>query len=160
MNTPQFDWARTHRAHQPKPMGTIYQPEAAAEAVLRAARTGASEYWVGTSTLLTIVGNMIAPKFMDWFLARSAVAGQETNQLVKPGRRDNLMQPVADLHRLHGSFSAEAKPDVSVYPGATTRAAIVAGGAALFFGLGLIMAQRRQGRPRLSNGGASRFFRA
>ena len=41
MNTPQFDWARTHRAHQPKPMGTIYQPEAAAEAVLRAARTGA-----------------------------------------------------------------------------------------------------------------------
>ena len=99
MNTPQFDWARTHRAHQPKPMGTIYQPEAAAEAVLLAARTGASEYWVGTSTLLTIVGNMIAPKFMDWFLARSAVAGQETNQLVKPCRRDNLMQPVADLHR-------------------------------------------------------------
>ena len=33
MNTPQFDWARTHRAHQPKPMGAIYQPEAAAEAV-------------------------------------------------------------------------------------------------------------------------------
>jgi short-subunit dehydrogenase len=160
MNTPQFDWARTHRAHQPKPMGTIYQPEAAAEAVLRAARTGASEYWVGTSTLLTIVGNMIAPKFMDWFLARSAVAGQETNQLVQPGRRDNLREPIADLHRLHGSFSAEARSRVSVYPGAITRAAIVAGGAALFFGLGLIMAQRRQPRPRLSSGGASRFFRA
>ncbi len=57
MNTPQFDWARTHRAHQPKPMGTIYQPEAAAEAVLLAARTGAREYWVGTPTLMTIVGN-------------------------------------------------------------------------------------------------------
>jgi NAD(P)-dependent dehydrogenase (short-subunit alcohol dehydrogenase family) len=144
MNTPQFDWARTHRTHQPKPMGTIYQPEAAAEAVLRATRTGASEYWVGTSTLLTIVGNMIAPKFMDRFLARSAVAGQKTSQPVEPGRRDNLMQPVADLHRLHGSFSAEAKSHVSVYPGATTRAAIVAGGAALFFGLGLISAGRRQ----------------
>ena len=65
MNTPQFDWARTHRAHQPKPMGTIYQPEAAAEAVLLVARTGAREYWVGTSTLMTIVGNMIAPEFMD-----------------------------------------------------------------------------------------------
>ena len=160
MNTPQFDWARTHRAHQPKPMGTIYQPEAAADAVLRAARTGASEYWVGTSTLLTIVGNMIAPKFMDWFLSRSAFAGQETHQPVKPGRRDNLMEPVADLHRLHGSFSAEAKSHVSVYPGATTRAAIVAGGAALFFGLGLIMAQRRQPRPRLSSRRASRSFLA
>lgn len=156
MNTPQFDWARTHRAHRPKPMGTIYQPEAAAEAVLRAARTGASEYWVGTSTLLTIVGNMIAPKFMDWFLARSAVAGQETNQLVQPGRRDNLKDPIADLHRLHGSFSAEAKSRVSVYPGAITREAIVAGGAALFFGLGLIMARRRPPRPRLSSREGSR----
>ena len=160
MNTPQFDWARTHRTHQPKPMGTIYQPEAAAEAVLRAARTGASEYWVGTSTLVTIVGNMIAPKFMDWFLARSAVAGQKTSQPVSPGRRDNLMQPVADLHRLHGSFSAEAKSNVSVYPGATTRAAVVAGGAALFFGLGLILAGTRQLAPRLSSRRASRSFRA
>ncbi len=160
MNTPQFDWARTHRAHQPKPMGAIFQPEAAAEAVLRAARTGASEYWVGTSTLLTIVGNMIAPKFMDWFLSRSAVAGQETSQLVQPGRRDNLMQPVPDFHRVRGSFSDEAKSRVSIYPGATTRAAIVAGGAGLFFGLGLIMAQRRHSRPRVSNGGGSRSFRA
>ena len=41
MNTPQFDWARTHRLHLPRPMGAIYQPEAAARAVLRAARTGA-----------------------------------------------------------------------------------------------------------------------
>ena len=142
MNTPQFDWARTHRAHQPKPMGTIYQPEVAAEAVLRAARTGAAEYWVGTSTLLTIVGNMIAPKFMDWFLARTAVDGQETRELVEPERRDNLMQPVAGLHRMHGSFDAKARSEVTVYPGAATRAAIVACGALLFFGWGLLTATR------------------
>jgi NAD(P)-dependent dehydrogenase (short-subunit alcohol dehydrogenase family) len=142
MNTPQFDWARTHRAHQPKPMGTIYQPEAAAEAVLRAARTGAAEYWVGTSTLLTIVGNMIAPKFMDWFLARTAVDGQETRELVAPERRDNLVQPVAGLHRAHGSFDAQAKAKVAIYPGAATRTAIVAGGAILFFGWGLLTARR------------------
>jgi NAD(P)-dependent dehydrogenase (short-subunit alcohol dehydrogenase family) len=147
MNTPQFDWARTHRAHQPKPMGTIYQPEAAAEAVLRAARTGAAEYWVGTSTLLTIVGNMIAPKFMDWFLARTAVSGQETNELVGPDRRDNLAHPVAGLHRTHGSFDAKAKAEVTIYPGAATRAAIVAGGAVLFFALGQLIA-RRHPRPR------------
>ena len=147
MNTPQFDWARTHRAHQPKPMGTIYQPEAAAEAVLRAARTGAAEYWVGTSTLLTIVGNMIAPKFMDWFLARTAVSGQETPQLVKPERRDNLLEPVAGLHRVHGSFDAQAKAGVMVYPGAAMRAGIVAGGAVLFFGLGLLTARKGPRAP-------------
>jgi NAD(P)-dependent dehydrogenase (short-subunit alcohol dehydrogenase family) len=142
INTPQFDWARTHRAHQPKPMGTIYQPEAVAEAVLRAAHSGAAEYWVGTSTLLTIVGNMIAPKFMDWFLARTAVSGQETKELVGPERRDNLAHPVAGLHRTHGSFDAKAKAEVTIYPGAATRAAIVAGGAVLFFALGQLIARR------------------
>jgi hypothetical protein len=110
MNTPQFDWARTRRAHQPKPMGAIYQPEAAAEAVLRAGRTGAREYWVGTSTLMTIVANMIAPEFMDWFLARSAVRGQDRRRLVQAERRDNLIKPITDLHRAHGSFDAEARP--------------------------------------------------
>ena len=149
MNTPQFDWARTHRAHQPKPMGAIYQPEAAAEAVLRAARTGAREYWVGTSTLMTIVGNMIAPEFMDWFLARTAVSGQDRPRLVQAERRDNLMKPITDLHRAHGSFDAEAKPHATIYPGAETRAAIVAGGAAIFFVLGLLAAPRAK-RPRAS----------
>ena len=111
-------------------MGTIYQPEAAAEAVLLAARTGAREYWVGTSTLMTIVGNMIAPEFMDWFLARTAVSGQDRRRLVQAERRDNLMKPITDLHRAHGSFDAEAKPHATIYPGTETRAAIVAGGAA------------------------------
>jgi NAD(P)-dependent dehydrogenase (short-subunit alcohol dehydrogenase family) len=159
MNTPQFDWARTHRTHRPKPMGAIYQPEAAAEAVIRAARTGASEYWVGTSTLLTIVGNIIAPKFMDWFLSRTAVAGQETGEPVGPDRRDNLTAPVADFHRLHGSFGADAKSQVAVFPAAATRAAIVAGGAALFFGLGLIMTPHRKARRSLPLRRASRYLR-
>src|SRR6185437_3408116 len=67
MNTPQFDWARVHISRQPKPMGTIYQPEVAAEAVFRAAKRRPREYWVGLSTLMTIIGNMIAPNFMDRF---------------------------------------------------------------------------------------------
>ncbi|HEX3945041.1 MAG TPA: SDR family oxidoreductase [Rhizomicrobium sp.] len=137
MNTPQFDWARTHMARQPKPMGTIYQPEAAADAVLRAARTRAREYWVGSSTVVTIVGNMIAPEFLDWYLARTAVEGQESAQKVRPDRCDNLFEPVTNLHRTHGSFGAEAKPKATAFPGASTRIAIVAGGALLFFLMGV-----------------------
>jgi NAD(P)-dependent dehydrogenase (short-subunit alcohol dehydrogenase family) len=136
MNTPQFDWARTHMPRQPKPMGTIYQPEAAARAILLAARTRAREYWVGTSTLLTIIGNMVAPEFMDWFLARTAVRGQGTKQSVQPDRRDNLFQPVTDLHRTRGSFDAKARAAAPVFPGAWTRAAVIAFGATLFFLLG------------------------
>jgi NAD(P)-dependent dehydrogenase (short-subunit alcohol dehydrogenase family) len=65
MNTPQFDWASTHRPHLPRPMGTIYQPEVAAKAVFRAACNGAPEYWVGASIVMTIVGNMVAPRLGD-----------------------------------------------------------------------------------------------
>jgi len=139
MNTPQFDWARTHMPLQPKPMGTIYQPEAAAEATVRAARTGTREYWVGLSTLLTIVGNMIAPQFLDWFLARNAVQGQETAQSVRPDRRDNLFEPVTDLHRTRGVFNSGARPKAAIFPGDLTRALIVAGGVLVFFLLGVLV---------------------
>lgn len=138
MNTPQFDWARTHMPRQPKPMGTIYQPEAAAEAVIRAARTRAREYWVGTSTLMTIVGNMIAPEFLDWFLARNAIEGQETTESVRPDRRDNLFEPITDLHRTHGVFDAKASASASIFPGDWTRALIVACGALVFFVIGVL----------------------
>jgi short-subunit dehydrogenase len=139
MNTPQFDWARTHMPRQPKPMGTIYQPEAAARSVAAAARTGAREYWVGASTVLTIVGNMIAPSFMDWYLARTAAEGQETTQSVRPDRRDNLFEPVSGLHRIRGVFNAGAKTDAVAFPGDLMRGAIVAGGALLFFLIGLVV---------------------
>jgi short-subunit dehydrogenase len=139
MNTPQFDWARTHMPLQPKPMGTIYQPEAAAEAIYRAAKTRVTEYWVGGSTLLTIVGNMIAPELMDWFLARNAVRGQETSQSVRPDRRDNLFEPVTDLHRMRGVFNANAKTTAAILPGSLTRVAIVVGAALVFFLLGVLV---------------------
>lgn len=136
MNTPQFDWARTHRTHHPKPMGTIYQPEAAAEAVFRAARTRPFEYWVGFSTLLTIVGNMVTPEFMDWFLARTAVEGQETGEEIRPDRKDNLFEPITALHRMHGVFGAKAKPRAMIVSGAWTRGIIIACGALIFFAAG------------------------
>ena len=139
MNTPQFDWARTHMPKQPKPMGTIYQPEAAAAAVFQAARSRPKEYWVGLSTCLTIVGNMVAPEFMDRFLARTAVKGQETTAPVRPGRKDNLFEPVTALHATQGRFGATAKPKAFFANGQLMRVAIVMAGAALFFVLGRLI---------------------
>ncbi|HEY3777534.1 MAG TPA: SDR family oxidoreductase [Rhizomicrobium sp.] len=139
MNTPQFAWARTHMPDEPRPMGTIYQPEAAADAVFRAARTRPKEYWVGLSTFLTIVGNMVAPAFMDRFLARTAVEGQETRTPVAPTRKDNLFAPVMPLHRTHGSFGKEAKRRAFFADGQVLRAALIMAGAALFFVLGRLI---------------------
>jgi hypothetical protein len=120
-------------------MGRIYQPEAAAEAVFRAARTRPKEYWVGLSTFLTIVGNMVAPDFLDRFLARTAIKGQETRTPVTSARKDNLFDPVTPLHATHGSFGREAKPRAFFANGQGLRAAVIMAGAALFFVLGRLL---------------------
>jgi NAD(P)-dependent dehydrogenase (short-subunit alcohol dehydrogenase family) len=151
MNTPQFDWARNRMPRDPKPMGTIYQPEVAARAVVRAAQTRPREFWVGASTFWTIVGNMVAPDVMDWFLAHSAVNGQQTEELASKERRDNLYEPVGPLHRTRGSFSEGARERGMVVAGSWARLAVVAAGAGIFFLLGA--ASKRPVRPRRS------FFR-
>lgn len=145
MNTPQFDWARTHMRREPKPMGPIYQPEVAAEAVFRAIRHRPREYWVGLSTALTIVGNIVFPNFMDRYLARTAIKGQETQVEVSPNRRDNLERPITVLHRTRGRFSAGAKERGIVLSGSWARLAVVAAGAAVFFFAGWASAPSRNG---------------
>jgi NAD(P)-dependent dehydrogenase (short-subunit alcohol dehydrogenase family) len=139
MNTPQFDWARTHMPNRPRPMGRVYEPEAAAGAVWRAARDGAREYWLGRTTILTILGNTILPGFMDRYLARSAIDGQETPEEVSPDRRDNLYEPVHDLHRTRGSFESEAHKTGILLPGQAVRVGAVVAGAAAFLGAGLAL---------------------
>ena len=139
MNTPQFDWARTHMSNRPKPMGTIYQPEAAAAAVYRASISRPKEYWVGLSSFMTIVGNMVAPDFMDRLLARTAIEGQETEMPVRADRQDNLFEPVTRLHGTQGHFGARAKPRAFFASGQATRAAVIMAGAAAFFVLGRLL---------------------
>jgi short-subunit dehydrogenase len=47
VNTPQFDWARTRMARQPRPMPPVVQPEVIADAVFKAAINPSREYVVG-----------------------------------------------------------------------------------------------------------------
>ena len=66
LNTPQFSWARSKLPHHPQPVPPIYQPELAADAVLRAAdRPRRREYWVGGSTVGTLLANSVAPGLLD-----------------------------------------------------------------------------------------------
>src|SRR5438105_3648494 len=121
-------------------MGTIYEPEAAAEAVYRASIKRPKEYWVGLSTFITIIGNMVAPEFMDGFFARTAVEGQETETPVRADRQDNLFEPVTRLHGTHGRFGTRAKPRAFFANGQAARAAVIMAGAVVFFVLGRLLA--------------------
>jgi len=92
------------------------------------------EYWLGRTTILTIIANTVVPGFMDRFLARSAYEGQETSLPVSPSRQDNLFRPVNELHRTRGSF--QARSGAVLVPGPVARLGVVAAGAMTFLGAG------------------------
>jgi hypothetical protein len=109
MNTPQFDWVRSVLPHRAQPVPPIYQPEVGARAVAFAAgHPGRRSYYVGASTVLTVLGNMVAPGLLDRYLGRTGFGAQQTGQPEDPGRPDNLDQPIAGDHGAHGRFDARA----------------------------------------------------
>jgi len=133
VNTPQFDWARTRMARQPRPVAPVFQPEAIAQAVFDATRRPSREVWIGLSTLKVILGNMLLPAFLDRYLARIAFTGQETAQPVLPDRSDNLLTPVHSLHRTRGRFGHEASEHALTVAGPLARIApVVVGGFCMF----------------------------
>jgi hypothetical protein len=153
VNTPQFDWARTHMPRQPRPVPPVVQPEAIADVIFRAALNPQREYWIGASTLKVILGNMVLPGFLDRFLAKNAYEAQETDVPVGADRKDNLMAPVSELHRTRGRFGNEAAPTVFAVPGPAARLVPVFAGAITFLLIGLLLGVVR---PRRSRNGFAR----
>ncbi len=113
LNTPQFDWVKTRLPNHPQPVPPIFQPEVAAAAIVWASEHDRREVSVGLSTLLAILGDKIAPGFLDRYLARTGFAGQQTDRPIDPERRDNLRHPVDDEADFgaHGDFDAVARPE-------------------------------------------------
>ena len=109
VNTPQFNWCRSKLPRHPMPVPPIYQPEIPAEAVYWAAQHPRRELWVGKSTVQAIVGNKLAPWLADRYLARTAIGGQQMDDLpVGPDRPDNLFEPLPAKAATHGLFNDEA----------------------------------------------------
>ncbi|TFZ01049.1 SDR family oxidoreductase [Ramlibacter rhizophilus] len=110
VNTPQFEWCRTRMSGHPKPLGTIYQPEVPARAVLQTVETGRRETYVAFSSAMAIWGDKLAPGLMDHYLAHKAYDGQQMDEPLAADRKDNLFDPVPGDFSAHGRFDAEASP--------------------------------------------------
>ena len=113
MNTTQFGLVRLRMPKRPRPVAPVYQPEVAADAIVWAAEhPHRRELWVGGSTVMTIVGNKLAPWVADRYLARTGYRGQQTDQPADDHRKqtDYLFSPVPGDHGAHGPFGDEAKP--------------------------------------------------
>jgi NAD(P)-dependent dehydrogenase (short-subunit alcohol dehydrogenase family) len=111
VNTPQFSWVLNRLPKRPQPVPPIYQPELAARAIVRAAdRPERREYWVGTSTALTLLANAIAPGLLDRYLARTGFGSQQTDEQRTPQDPVNLWEPVDETRDFgaHGAFDEQA----------------------------------------------------
>jgi NAD(P)-dependent dehydrogenase (short-subunit alcohol dehydrogenase family) len=110
-NTTQFTWGRTKLPKQTQPVPPIYQPEIAADAIHWAAYHRRRQIYVGWPTVLNILGERVAPWFLDWYLAKTGYGSQMTKQPLNGGpSHDNLYEPVdGDEDRgSHGPFDDKA----------------------------------------------------
>lgn len=113
VNTPQFDWVLSRLPKPAQPVPPIYQPEIAARGVLYAAdHPRRREYWVGGSTVGTLIANAVAPGLLDRYLGKTGFASQQDDRPVPADRATNLWKPAdgPDGHdyTAHGSFDARA----------------------------------------------------
>jgi NAD(P)-dependent dehydrogenase (short-subunit alcohol dehydrogenase family) len=113
VNTPQFTWVLSRLSRQAQPVPPIYQPEVAARAVLRAAdHPRRREYWVGGSTVGTLLANAVAPGLLDRYLARTGFSSQQTDQPKPADQPANLWQPADSPaghdYGAHGQFDDKA----------------------------------------------------
>ena len=147
LNTPQFDWCRSHLPKRARPVAPVYQPEVGARAIYWAAHHRRRQLYVGISSLLTIWGNKLAPGLMDRYLARNAVGGQQTAEPEDASRADNLWQPVAGERGARGRFNSEAHSQSAQLWATTHRRELgFAAGAALLLAGALLGGRKRRRR--------------
>jgi NAD(P)-dependent dehydrogenase (short-subunit alcohol dehydrogenase family) len=113
VNTPQFSWVLSRLPHHPQPVPPIYQPEVAARGVVFAAdHPQRKQYWVGASTVGTLLGQKLVPALLDRYLAKTGYQSQQTADSVAPDRAHNLWDPLdgPDGHDYgaHGEFDDRA----------------------------------------------------
>ncbi len=113
VNTPQFSWVRSRLPKHPQPVPPIYQPEVPARTIVFAAdHPHRREYWVGTSTALTLAANAVAPGVLDRYLARTGFKSQQTDSPPPEDRTGNLERPRDAAgerdYTAHGAFDDEA----------------------------------------------------
>jgi NAD(P)-dependent dehydrogenase (short-subunit alcohol dehydrogenase family) len=95
LNTPQFNWNLSRVWRHPMPVPPIFQPEVAARGIVFLAEHPRRNMWIGLSTAWTILGERVAPLFLDRYLGRTGISSQQTYEDA-PRLGANLWQPRDD----------------------------------------------------------------
>ena len=143
VNTPQFSWVLSRLPRHPQPVPPIYEPEVAARAIVfAAAHPERKQYWVGASTIATLLGQKVMPAVLDRYLARTGFDAQQTDDAAPRARE----QPLRTARRV-------TRPRLRLRTGSSTAAPSSLDGTCPF-------AARRRAGHRRSTGAAGRGARA
>ncbi len=109
VNTPQFSWVLSRLPHQAQPVPPIYQPEVIARGIAyAAAHPRRREYWIGESTVATLLANAVVPGLLDHYLARTGFRAQQTPHPRPDDQPANLWTPAdgptGHDYGAHGAF--------------------------------------------------------
>jgi NAD(P)-dependent dehydrogenase (short-subunit alcohol dehydrogenase family) len=138
LNTPQFGWCLSRLPRRPQPVPPIFQPEVAADAVVWASEHDRAEIYVGAPTVLAILGNKLAPRLGDWYLARTGFDAQQTSEPQPPDAPVNLWSPVPGDHGSHGHFNLRAHRNSRELWATLHRGTLAAAGAAAIAALAMV----------------------
>lgn len=124
MNTIQFDWVKNRMPNMTQPVPPIFEPEVSAQVVVAAAfsENPRREYWVGSPTVLAIVGQKFIPGLLDRYLGNTGYKGQQIpNQKQDPNAPNNLYNYVPGTWSARGKFDdrsarTSAEVFVSLHP--------------------------------------------
>ena len=144
VNTPQFNWSRSHMPRRPQPVPPIFQPEIAAEGIYWAAHHTRRELEIGWPTVGAMWGNRFFRGYLDRRLGWKAYDGQMTDEREDPRRPDNLWRPVEGDFGAHGEFDERARDQAWEFWASRHRRAIGLAAAVLSVAaLGLAWSRRR-----------------
>jgi NAD(P)-dependent dehydrogenase (short-subunit alcohol dehydrogenase family) len=109
LNTTQFNWNMNKMPKHPQPVAPVFQPELPARAIVFLAEHPRRNMWVGLSTAYTILGERLAPKFLDWYLGKTGISGQQIDKDL-PRWGSNVWEPQDETEDrgAHGAFDDKA----------------------------------------------------
>ncbi|MFG2907414.1 hypothetical protein ACGF13_20405 [Kitasatospora sp. NPDC048286] len=119
-------------------LADVADPQACEAVAARAVRfaadhPGRREYWVGGSTVGTLVANALAPGLLDRYLARAGIGAQQEDGPRQADGLANLWTPsdTSDDHGAHGRFDDEARERSTQLWASQHHGLLAVGGAAL-----------------------------
>lgn len=109
LNTPLFNKAKTQMGVMPQPIPPIYEPELAAEGILRAAEGNERDIFIGGAGKVLSLAERISPKLLDLQQMKAGFSSQKTDWPKHADAPNNLFSPVEDDGGVRGDFTPRAK---------------------------------------------------